>query len=1061
MPAHIWEIEEAEEEGIQVHNSWGPKQVLDKDGIVAGMEFIKCNSVFDKDKRFNPVYDQNVTTRIDCDTVIIAIGQATDLSILSKETKVKTGRGGLIVVDPVTLSTDESGVFAGGDGVTGPKSAVEAIGHGHEAAISIERYLNGLDLKPGREKAKEEPAPLPDGLHPKQKRVPLRKIALERRLSGFDEMNLMYTEEEAKKESDRCLNCGLCSECLQCVAVCQAKAIDHTQKAEQIEIAVGSVVLAPGFDPFDARIKGEYGYGRMPNVVNSLEFERILSASGPYQGQVKRPSDGKHPVKIAWIQCVGSRDKDCGRDYCSSVCCMYATKEAIIAREHDNHIQPTVFYNDIRAYGKGFERYYESAQDKFGVRYINSLPSMVKELQKSHNLLLDYTGEDGKKVQEEFDMVVLSIGLVPAAGTKELAEKVGIKLDRFGFCATDQTSPNATSRPGVFVAGSFTAPVDIPESVMSASAAAGLAGQSIYEERGKLVSEKVYPPEIEISGEEPKVGVFVCRCGTNIARVVNVPAVVEYAKTIPNVVHAEENLYTCSTDTQEKVIKAIKEKGLNRVVVASCSPRTHEPLFQDTIREGGLNKYLFEMANIRDQCSWVHATHMPQSTEKAKDLVRMAVARANTLLPLHQQRAEVTRRALIVGGGLSGMTAALGIAAQGYEAVLVEREKELGGNLKRIYYNESDSDPQALLIDLIKKVEIDPKIKVYKGASVKKTTGFLGNYVTDIITGQGRIETIPHGVVIIASGGTEYKPVEYLYGQSSKIMTQLDLEKKIKEKTEDLKSLKSVAMIQCVGSREEEHLYCSRVCCNQAIINAIKLKESNPEMDVYILYRDIRSYGMHELQYRRAREVGVTFIHFRKSQKPLVSLENGNLQVKVMDKALNKQIVLNPDRLVLSAAIRPQADADEFASNLKLSLTQDKFVMEAHMKLRPLDLVNEGMYVCGLAHAPKNISESIAQAQGAVSRALTVLSQPYLMVGGVVSAVDPEKCAACLTCVRSCPYDVPRINEEGVAYIEPAGCQGCGICASVCPRKAITLQNYSDEQVMAKTHVLVEAGSEK
>jgi heterodisulfide reductase subunit A-like polyferredoxin len=487
---------------------------------------------------------------------------------------------------------------------------VEAIGQGHEAAVSIERYLGGLDLKQDREKIKEEPAPLPEGKHPKIKRVPMRKIALERRLNSFDEMNLMYTPEEAQREADRCLNCGLCSECLQCVAVCQAKAIDHTQKPEEVEIEVGSVVLAPGFDPFDANLKGEYGYGRMPNVVTSLEFERILSASGPYQGQVKRPSDGRHPVKVAWIQCVGSRDIGCGIDYWSSVCCMYATKEAIIAREHDNNIQPTIFYNDIRAYGKGFERYYESAKGKFGVRYVNSIPSMVKELQKSHNLLMDYTDESGKKVQEEFDMVVLSVGLVPAAGTKELAERVGIKLDKFGFCETDEMQPNVTSRQGVYVAGAFTAPIDIPESVMSASGAACLAGQSIHEERGTLVTEKVYPPETEVAGEEPKVGVFICRCGTNIARVVDVPAVVDYAKTIPNVVHAEENLYTCSTDTQEKVIKAIKEKGLNRVVVASCSPRTHEPLFQDTIREGGLNKYLFEMANIRDQCSWVHATHI-------------------------------------------------------------------------------------------------------------------------------------------------------------------------------------------------------------------------------------------------------------------------------------------------------------------------------------------------------------------------------------------------------------------------------------------------------------------
>ena len=1059
MPAHSWEIEEAEEEGIQIHNSWGPQEIKAKDGKVAAIEFIKCISVFNNEKKFDPKYDKNVTTQMECDSVIVAIGQATDLSVLSQNTAIKTVRGGLIAADPLTLATDEAGIFAGGDGVSGPKSAVEAIAHGHEGAVSIDRYLNGQDLKQGRVKVVENPAPLPEGKHAKQKRVPLRKIELARRLSSFDEMNLMYSEDEAKHEADRCLNCGLCSECLQCAVVCQAKAVDHSQKAEHVELKIGSVVLAPGFDPFDAKIKSEYGYGRMPNVVTSMEFERILSASGPYQGQIKRPSDGKHPVKIGWIQCVGSRDQSCGRDYCSSVCCMYATKEAVIAKEHESAIQPTIFYNDIRAFGKSFERYYESARDKFGVRYINSIPSGVKELQKSHNLLMEYIGDDGKKVQEEFDLVVLSVGLVPAEGTKELAEKVGVQLDRFGFCVADERQPGKTARPGVFVAGAFTAPIDIPESVMSASGAACLAGEVIQEERGTLVTEKVYPPETEVDGEA-RVGVFVCRCGSNIARVVDVPDVVKYAATIPNVVHAEENLYTCSTDTQDRLIKAIKDNNLNRVVVASCSPRTHEPLFQDTIREGGLNKYLFEMANIRDQCSWVHASHMPESTEKAKDLVRMAVARAITLLPLHQQRAEVTRRALIVGGGLAGLTAALSFAAQGFESVLVEKDNELGGNLRRIFYTDGSMDPQRMLLDIIKQVESNPLIKVYRNAKVSKTSGFLGNYSSDIAAGSGDPVTIKHGVVVIATGGVEYKPTEYLYGSAPDVMTQLELEKQLAGREDSVKKLKYVVMIQCVGSREPEHQYCSRVCCTQAVSNAIRLKEADPSTEVAILYRDIRTYGMHELQYRRARELGVTFIHFEDAKKPQVSREYNKLRVAVIDKAMDREILLNPDLLVLSAGIRPQPDAAEFANLLKLSLTQDKFVMEAHMKLRPLDLVNEGMYICGLAHAPKMVSESIIQARGAVSRALTVLSQPYLMVGGMISVVDPDKCIACLTCVRACPYDVPIINEKGVSYIEPAACQGCGICAGVCPRKAITLQNYSDEQVMAKTRVLVEAGAE-
>ncbi len=1054
MPAHPWEIEEAKEEGIRIENRWGPKQILAQDGRVSGVEFEKCTAVFDSQGKFSPTFDKSVTTRFEADTVIIAIGQAADTSAISGSKNIKTTRGGWLIVDPVTLETGEPGVFAGGDGVTGPKSAVEAISQGHEAAISIDRYLHKADLRENRPLKKEEPAPLPEGKHQKKARRHANKIPLEKRLTTFDELEETFSEEAAVKEAERCLDCGLCSECLQCVAVCQAKAIDHTMKEKTVEIQVGSVVLAPGFEPVDARIKSEYGYGRMANVVTSMEFERILSASGPFQGKVLRPSDGKHPVKIAWIQCVGSRDETCGKDYCSSVCCMYATKEAIIAREHESTIKPTIFYNDLRAFGKGFERYYESAKSKFGIRYVKSIPSGVKELQQSKNLLLEYLSDDGKKVQEEFDMVVLSVGLQPSASAKELAEKLGVATDKFGFCQTEELAPNITSREGIYVAGAFSAPMDIPESVMSASSAACLASQDIAEARGTMVKLKEYPPEMELDKPEPRVGVFVCRCGANIARVVDVPSVVEYARTLPGVVHAEENLYTCSTDTQNKIIKAIKEKGLNRIVVASCSPRTHEPLFQDTIREGGLNKYLFDMANIRDQCSWVHATHMPQATDKAKDLVRMAVARAATLTPLHESQVEVKRRGLVIGGGLSGMTAALGLAQQGYEAVLVEKENELGGNLRRIHYTAGKSDPQALLASLIKRIRAEKKVTVYTGAEVKSFSGFIGNYVSEIATGDGKTVRLEHGVVIIATGGTEYKPTEYLYGKAGNVLTQLELENKIAAGDEGIKKLKSVVMIQCVGSREGDHMYCSRVCCTQAVTNALKLKEQNPDADIYILYRDIRTYGMNELLYREARNKGVVFIRYELEKKPQVSQEDGRLKVNVLDTNLGAEISLEPDMVVLSAAIRPQPDGEELARRLKLPITQDRFYMEAHMKLRPLDFINDGMFLCGLAHSPKSMAESIVQARGAVSRAVTILSKPYLMVSGIVSVVDAEKCVACLTCVRSCPFDVPKINSDGVAQIEAAACQGCGICTSLCPRKAITLQHYSDDQVIAKIDVL-------
>lgn len=987
------------------------------------------------------------------DNVIFSAGQATDIP---EGFNVSVGKGNVIQVNNKTLATSRKGVFAGGDVVTGPKYVIEAIAAGKEAAISIDRYLKGQDMEAGRDQTFTE-VEVPLGGIEKQPRHEVSTIPLFERKDSFKEVALNFTEEHARAEAERCLSCGLCSECYQCVAVCQAKAIDHRMAGDELEIEIGSVVLAPGFEPFNATLKGELGYGRMPNVVTSMEFERILSASGPFQGQILRPSDHKHAVRIAWIQCVGSRDETCGKDYCSSVCCMYATKEAIIAKEHASDIQPTIFYNDMRTFGKGFERYFESAKEKFGVRYARGIPSTVKELQQTHNLLLEYEDGHGQKVQDEFDMVVLSVGLVPSASTRELADRLSIDLDKFGFCKTEELEPNVTSRPGIYVAGVFDAPMDIPESVMNASSAAALASEDIAVARGTMVTEKEYPPEDDISGQEPRVGVFVCRCGSNIARVVDVPNVTEYATCLPYVVHAEENLYTCSTDTQKGIMDVIKEKGINRVVVASCSPRTHESLFQDTIREAGLNKFLFEMANIRDQCSWVHASHLAEATEKAKDLVRMAVARAVTLEPLYQSPVPVVRRGLVIGGGLSGITAALGLASQGFETILVERDQELGGNLRHIHYTLEGSDPQVLLASLLQQINKEPKIKVYTSATIKDLHGRVGDYKTVIATSTGDTEEIQHGVVILATGATEYKPVEYKYGQSKDVLTQSEFEEMLAAGKIDVKKLKSVVMIQCVGSREEDHMYCSRLCCSQAIKNAIKIKDANPDTEIYVLYRDIRTYAMKELKYREARDKGVTFIRYEVDKKPNVEEEDGKLRIRVLDSVLNRDVLLSPDLLVLSSAIRPQPDAAEFASKLKLPLTQDGFYMEAHMKLRPLDFANEGMFLCGLAHAPKFISECISQARGAMSRAITILSQPHLMVGGVISVVNQENCMACLTCVRSCPFGVPGINTEGKAYIEPAACQGCGICASLCPRKTIEMKHYSERQMAAKINALCSA----
>jgi heterodisulfide reductase subunit A2 len=1052
MPAHAWEITDALEEGVILHTSWGPERILGEKGKVRGIELKRCTSVFDKEGRFNPSFDEKVTTRIETDMVIVAIGQRSDLSGLEG---IPTTSAGLLQADPVTLETAKEGVFIGGDAVLGPKSAIEAIAQGHEAAISIDRYLQGQDLRADRAKKETEPAPAPKEPVTKKPRITEPKLAVAKRSKNFKEINSTITREQAMAEAQRCLNCGLCSECLQCVAACDAQAIDHAMLPTEIVLDVGAVILTPGYEPFDARLKGEYGYGRLANVITGMEFERILSASGPYQGHVCRPSDGQEPHKVAWIQCVGSRDALVGREYCSSVCCMYATKEAVMARDHVPGLEATIFYNDIRAHGKGFEYYYESAKNNYGVRYIRGIVSTIKEDPQTGNLRLRYLQDNGEIVDEEFDLVVLSTGLVPSPGTKELAEQLGITLDRFGFAATGSFSANRTSRPGIYAAGVFEAPMDIPETVMSASSAAALAMADLAEVRGTMVTKKQYPAEREIQGEEPRIGVFVCRCGTNIARVVDVPTVAEYSKQLPHVVYTEENIYTCSTDTQARIINAIKEHGLNRIVVASCTPRTHEPLFQDTLREAGLNKYLFEMANIRDQCSWVHAAHPHEATQKAEDLVRMAVTRAAILQPLREQSVEVIQRGLIIGGGLAGITTALSLASQGFECYLVEQSAELGGHLRHLYRTIDGLDIRQYLETLLNRIEEEPRIQVYTNARVADLSGHVGRFRTRIAQNGDEI-AVEHGVLIMATGATEYRPEEYGYGESDRIWTQLELEQRMAADADAFKQAAEVVMIQCVGSREEGHLYCSRVCCTEAVKNALVLKEINPDINVTILFRDVRTYGLQELYYSAARQQGVRFIRWTPVRRPQVSLKGEGVEIRVYDDSLKREVLLKPDYLVLSAGIRPQGDMAELASRTKLPLTADGFFLEAHMKLRPLDFATAGVFLCGLAHAPKLIPETIAQAQGAAARASTILAKHELEIGAITAQADPDKCAACLICVRACPYGVPVIHEEGYAYIEAAQCQGCGVCAAECPQKAIALQHYRDEQVIAKIAALVQ-----
>ncbi|MCF8010030.1 MAG: FAD-dependent oxidoreductase [Clostridiales bacterium] len=823
---------------------------------------------------------------------------------------------------------------------------------------------------------------------------------------------------------------------------------DDNGKSGDFEVNVGAVILCPGGETFEADQIEYLGYNKYPNVVTSIEFERILRTSD--KQSVIRPSDNKKVNKIAWIQCVGSRNIRDEKHYCSCVCCMYAIKEAVCAKQYsDDEVDTSIFYMDMRTYGKDFEKYYEEARDDHGVNFIRSRIYAIEETKDgSNNLLIRYGDDKGEIHHEEFDMVVLSVGFKPSDSAVQLGNNLGIKLNDFNFAETTPFTSVNTSKPGIYVAGIFGGPKDIPETVIEASAAAGASEELLSDVRGTMIQEKTYPPEKDVSGEEPRIGVFVCNCGNNIGGVVNVPKVVESAKALPYVVYSQEFLYTCSQDSQEIIKQKIEEHSLNRIIIASCSPRKLKYYFQETIREAGLNRYLFEMVNIRDQCSFVHMNEPEKATEKAKDLVKLSVNKAGNIESLNEAPVNINPKALVIGGGVSGMTNALNLAKQGYQAHIVEKSDRLGGNARRISTDFNNQDVQSYLNQLVDEVNSNTNIQVTTQASVSKVDGYVGNFVTTLSNN----EKIEHGVITIAIGGHEYKPNEYLYNEHNAVLTQLELEEEITANNTRVKNAKNIVLIQCVGSREPDRRYCSRICCNKSVKMALQLQEMNPDANIYILYRDMRTYGFNEENYRKARKQGVIFIRYEVDNKPQVQTDGKDLKVTAVDHILGENITIDADIVGLAAAILPPEDGIKLNQIFNLSLSDEGFYREcpfrgswgfSHKEMRPVDFASEGIFVAGLAQGPKSIDESIAQAKATASREATILNKNSAKSSGIIAVVQREKCAACYTCARLCPFNAPRIINYA-AEIEPILCQGCGICAAECPNKAIILQNYSD-----------------
>ncbi len=900
--------------------------------------------------------------------------------------------------------------------------------------------------------------------------------------AGLIKQTAIYVEYPQAVPLKYAINPDIClkltkDKCGTCEDVCPANAIDYTQTQKMLTIDAGSIIFSPGFTPFDPCKFDNYQYANFPNVITSMEFERILSATGPTMGHIttfpklpikpKKKKDKllaekrKDPKKIAWFQCVGSRDVNkCDNPYCSSVCCMYAIKEAIIAKEHaGDDLDCSIFFMDMRTPGKEFETFYLNAKEKHDINFIRSKVHSVTENPATHDLDIRYVDDFGQMIDATYDMIVLSVGLEISDETKELATKLGIDLTPNGFCQTDSFEPVASSRDGIYVSGVFNGPKDIPESVLDASAAASAAGDALSAVRDTLTQAVEKIPEINVVGERPKIGAFICDCGTNINGIVDCAAVTEYAKTLPYVEFVDEPMYACSQDAQDKMVEYIKEKNLNRVVIAACTPKTHEPLFQETLANAGLNKYLFEMTNIRNHDSWVHKNNPEIATQKAKDLVRMAVAKAALAEPLKEEKINVNDSVVVIGGGLAGLASAKSLAMQGYKTHIIEKKDQLGGEAHKLYKTAQGEIVQEKLDKLIKEIENNDNITIHCNTVLESVDGFVGNFKSTLKTDEKEFE-LEYGVAVLATGAKAFVPDEYEYGKDDRIITALDLDKMFKESDAKLATLNCAVFIQCVGSKQPDRPYCSRVCCTHSVDNAIELKERNPDMDVFILYRDIRTYGERELLYTKARELGVIFIRYDVDNKPQVSIKDNKLLVQLNDHVLNQPVEIETDLITLATALVPRKD-ETLANFFKVPLNDEGFFVEKHAKLGPAEFATDGVFLAGSGHYPKPVNEAITQGRAAASRALTLLAKKdNLFTSGVVASVDPEKCSECGVCVSICPYNAPGFMTEGrfegKAEVNAVLCKGCGLCVASCRSGALHLRGFDTNQIFSQIFALSE-----
>ncbi|TET47338.1 CoB--CoM heterodisulfide reductase iron-sulfur subunit A family protein [candidate division TA06 bacterium] len=851
---------------------------------------------------------------------------------------------------------------------------------------------------------------------------------------GLIKRKAIYLSHPNAVPNNYCIDVDACDKCGKCVEVCPTDAINLDAKEETLVLSVGAIVADPGFKTFAADELDEFGHSRYPNVVTSTEFERMLSGTSPKELE-------KIPKKVAFFQCVGSRDEK--RPYCSSACCMYAIKEANLVKDKFPDSEPTIFFMDMRAFGKGYHRYYQDAA-KRGVKFVRSRVPAVEGVTDSKELIVSYEDESGKLIDDKFDMVVLSVGQTEPASTIDLAKKLGIELNPYGFCGGLPFDQVATSRDGIFVCGSFSSPADIPDTVVRASAAACEALKFLPESPGTAaVSDQ------EEAVAEPVIGVFLCSCGEDVSNVVDLPRIAEEIKNLPYVKTVSDVNFLCVTEGLMKLTDAIKEQDLNRVVVAACSIHPYEMLFRKAADAAGIDPEMLTVVNIREQLSWVHEKSVA-ATEKAKALIEGAVEKAAVVRSYPTLRQKVVKRAVVIGGGIAGITAAIDLADSGLQVELIEKTESLGGRVldKRVSYEAEDLS--SLLNKKMKAVRDSKKIHVRFNSEIKQVEGCAGDFQVTVAA-KGKEETIAAGAIIIAVGAQEERTG---HETSERIIALSDFEKDLFKPDSLVAKGKSFVFILCVGSRTEERPFCSRVCCSDALLNALKVKEINPDSDVFVLYRDIMTYGFNEELYTKARDAGVIFVRYDLETYPKVEVVDSRPKITVRDPLLNEAFCLRPDYLVLAFGMDP-SPAVAIAKTLNLRITEDLFLEEANVKFRPVDLPKDGMYVCGTAHSPMSISEAITSAHAAAARAGTLLSKDYLPARSGVAEVNKRRCSACELCITACPFEARYMDyDEMIAQVREHICQGCGTCTAVCPNGASTLRRYEEKDIFAMLEVL-------